>query len=112
MNDEQRAALVEELAEAIHVDAARRRVFTAETAAESCLPIIDRLLAAATAPGMDELLDSVDCPALDIDPIKGNEGGDQAYVAYIMPKTGGVWDGTGPTRMDAIRSAVAQAANA
>lgn len=131
MNETERAALVDELAEAMMPEAyagvaGTRQELKASISkhAERCLPVIERLLAAADAQELDALLDSV--PNLEIS--ETNKEGeyyafgemqwfdatadvrvyqdddrspDARYEVYI---------GTGPTRTEAIKAAVAQAA--
>lgn len=131
MNDTERKALVEELAATIDKALVPINqylpVFAREDAATACLPIIERLLAAGTAPepGLDELLDSVheaaDIEFLVWDVESGFAGDDRhegEWVARIVWPLGPRWeplsdfgsaDGTGPTRTDAMRHAVAQA---
>lgn len=123
MNEAERKALVEELAEAMGLTFGPGDVPPGPDEVAACLPIIERLLAAADAPGLDELLDSVH-PEATIDlgiTLPGYQDKGRWGVTVFAP-SGTTWESTrevnglarsieafGSTRMDAIRNAVAQA---
>ena len=124
MTEDERTALVEEMAEAIHktgvqVVATERTPWPMRTLVTACLPIIDRLLAAHD---LDALLDSVPQPAPDMIELGGPDALRNYHIkvwapplppphrshGQAMPVDRG-WRGTGPTRLDALRDAVAKA---